>query len=198
MEPAGQMTAWTVAMDTLVKASAVAVGAASQSELQEQTAHAIAGPFADWAVVDLYGQEPERSVATARTADRALIDSLRAVSPASCPVISSAIRRGTPVVHASIDDMVLLGALPGGIPVAEALDAGSVAVAPICAPGGSCGAITVVRCSDRPYLGFHDLGVLSQIAELTAGAAERLRRPWTRGLANRGSRGATWAKRRSR
>ncbi len=178
-DPDGHMAAWTVGMDTLVKASAVAAAATNQAELQERTARAIAGPFADWAMVDLLGQTQARSVATARSTDPdpALVDSLRALSPASCPVISSAIRRGTPVVHASIDDAMLLGALPGGTPVARALDAGSVAVGPIFTPGGSCGAITVVRCIGRPYLGFRELGVLSQMAELAAVAAGRLHKP---------------------
>jgi hypothetical protein len=172
------MAAWTVGMDTLVRASAVAAAATDQAELQERTAQAIAGPFADWAVVDLFGQPQVRSVAAVQTTDPALVVSLRALAPASCPVIRSAIRRGTPVVHASIDDTMILGAFPGGTSVADALDAGSVAVGPILAPGGgTCGAITVVRCADRPYLGFRELGVLSQIAELTAAAAERLRKP---------------------
>ncbi|HEY5985490.1 MAG TPA: hypothetical protein VIV12_03760, partial [Streptosporangiaceae bacterium] len=147
------------------------------AELQERTADAIAGPFADWAMVDLFGESQPRSVAAARPADLVLVDSLRALSPATCPVISSAIRRGTPVVHASIDDVTLLGTLPGGTPVAWAIDAGSVAVGPIVAPGGSGGAITIVRCADRPYLGFRELAVLTQIAELTAAAADRLRKP---------------------
>lgn len=176
-DPVGHMAAWTVGMDTLVQASTVAAGATSPAELQERTAHAIAGPFADWAMVDLFGHAQARSVAAARHTDPALVESLRALTPASCPVISSAIRRGTPVVHASIDDTMLLGSLPGGTPVARAIDAGSVAVGPISTPGGTCGAITVVRCADRPYLGFRELGVLSQIAELTAAAAERLRKP---------------------
>lgn len=176
-DPDGHMAAWTVGMDTLVKASAVAAAATNQAELQERTARAIAGAFADWAMVDLFGQPQARSIAAAQRTDPALVDSLRALSPASCPVISSAIRRGTPVVHASIDDAMLLGALPGGTPVAQALDAGSVAVGPIFTPGGSCGAITVVRCTGRPYLGFRELGVLSQMAELTAAAAARLRKP---------------------
>jgi hypothetical protein len=175
--PVGHMAAWTVGMDTLVKASAVAAAAINQAELQERTAHAIAGPFADWAMVDLFGDWPGRSVAAAQHTDPVLVDSLRTLSPANCPVISSAIRRGTPVVHASIEDAMLLGALPGGTPVTRALDAGSVAVGPILAPGGSCGAITVVRCASRPYLGFRELGLLTQIAELTAAAADRLRKP---------------------
>ena len=40
---------------------------------------------------------------------------------------------------------------------------------------GTCGAITVVRCGTQPPLGFRELGILSQIGELTGAAADRLR-----------------------
>jgi hypothetical protein len=41
--------------------------------------------------------------------------------------------------------------------------------------GDVCGAITVVRCGTQPPLGFRELGILSQIGELTGAAAGRLR-----------------------
>ena len=40
---------------------------------------------------------------------------------------------------------------------------------------GSAGAITVVRCGTQAPLGFRELGILSQIGELTGAAADRLR-----------------------
>jgi hypothetical protein len=46
---------------------------------------------------------------------------------------------------------------------------------PIVAADGICGAITVVRCGMQDSLGFRELGILSQIGELTGAAADRLR-----------------------
>ena len=43
------------------------------------------------------------------------------------------------------------------------------------AADGVCGAITVVRCGTQAPLGFRELGILSQIGELTGAAADRLR-----------------------
>ena len=70
--------------------------------------------------------------------------------------------------------MATLGELPGDGPVADGLDARSAAVGPIVAVTGVCGAITVVRCGTQPPLGFRELGILSQIGELTGAAADRL------------------------
>jgi hypothetical protein len=69
----------------------------------------------------------------------------------------------------------VLGELPSGGPVADGLDARSAAVGPIVAAAGVCGAVTVVRCGVQPPLGFRELGILSQIGELTGAAAGRLR-----------------------
>ncbi len=69
----------------------------------------------------------------------------------------------------------MLGELPSGGPVADGLDARSAAVGPIVAAAGVCGAITVVRCGTQPPLGFRELGILSQIGELTGAAADRVR-----------------------
>jgi hypothetical protein len=40
--------------------------------------------------------------------------------------------------------------------------------------GVARGAITIVRCADHPDAGFVELGVLSQIADLTNAAVTRL------------------------
>jgi hypothetical protein len=55
------------------------------------------------------------------------------------------------------------------------IGARSVAVGPILAGDGACGAITVVRSRVGPRLGFRELGILSQIGRLAGAAAERLR-----------------------
>ena len=41
--------------------------------------------------------------------------------------------------------------------------------------GDVCGAITVARCGTQPPLGFRELGILSQVGELTGAVADRLR-----------------------
>lgn len=170
-----QATAWAIGIDALAKASAVAAAATDEAALREGTARALAGQFADWVLVDLMGPADTRTVAAGGQADPELLDLVCRVRPADSPLISSAIQRGTPVVYARIDDDLLLGTLPGGGPVTAALAARSVAVGPITAPAGDCGAITVVRCQERPYLGFRELGVLAQIADLVGAAAQRLR-----------------------
>ncbi len=76
---------------------------------------------------------------------------------------------------APIGEATALGELPGGEPVAAALDARSAAVGPIVAAGGVCGAITVVRCGEHAPLGFRELGIVAQIGELAGAAADRLR-----------------------
>jgi hypothetical protein len=69
----------------------------------------------------------------------------------------------------------MLGELPSGGPVADGPDARSAAVGPIVAATGVCGAITVVRCGTQSPLGFRELGILSQMGELTGAAADHLR-----------------------
>jgi GAF domain-containing protein len=167
--------AWALGIDTLARASAVAAAATCEADLREGTAWAIAGPFADWVLVDLPSDNTmERSAATP-AGDPGLLGLLNAMRADACPVIRSAIEQGTPVVRAASEDESLLGALPGRGPVARLLRAAWVAVGPVTGPDGLRGAITAVRCTGRPYLGFRELGVLSQIADLTATAAQRLR-----------------------
>jgi GAF domain-containing protein len=137
-------------------------------------AEALSGKFADWVFVDFLSSPPRRAV-SAREPDPALLAALGEVAAQSCPVISSVVRRGTPEVRASIDDEWMLGGLPDGRPVAAVIGARSVAVGPIIADDGACGAITVVRSRIGPRLGFRELGILSQIGRLAGVAAERLR-----------------------
>ncbi|HEY1343374.1 MAG TPA: hypothetical protein VGF54_00135 [Streptosporangiaceae bacterium] len=79
------------------------------------------------------------------------------------------------MVCAPIDGATALGELPGGRPVADGLDARPAAVGPIVTAAGACGAITVARCGTHSPRGFRELGILSQIGELTGAAADRLR-----------------------
>src|SRR5215472_13201868 len=174
-DPTVPVAAWAVGLDTLARASSVAVTATDERGLRTGLAQAIAGPFADWVFVDvLDAGEAWRAVA-ARYPDPGLAGQLLGIRLETCPLIWSAIQRRTPVVCAPIDEATGLGELPGGGPVADGLDARSAAVGPIVAAGGVCGAITVVRCGPRAPLGFRELGILSQIGELTGAAADRLR-----------------------
>jgi hypothetical protein len=140
--------------------------------LQADSAEALAGSFADWAFVDLDGSHPTRAVA-GRHPDPELAALLTQVSLEQCSLITSAMQRRAPVVAAAGDDS-LLGRLPGGRGVAPALGANSAAVAPVVEEGEAHGAITIVRCADSPDVGFVELGVLSQIADLTNAAVTRL------------------------
>jgi GAF domain-containing protein len=174
-DPAAPVAAWAVGLDTLARASAVAVTASDERALRSGLAQAIAGPFADWVFVDVLAAGGACRAVAARYPDPALAGQLLGVRPEACPLIWSAIERRTPVVCVPIDEATGLGELPGGGPVADGLHARSAAVGPIVAAGGVCGAITVVRCGPRAPLGFRELGILSQIGELTGAAADRLR-----------------------
>lgn len=174
-DPTAPAAGWAVGLDTLARASSVAVTATDERGLRTGLAHAIAGPFADWVLVDLLDADGAWRAVAARHPDPALAGQLRGIRPETCPLIWSAIQRRTPVVCVPIDEATGLGELPGGGPVADGLDARSAAVGPIVAAGGVCGAITVVRCGTEAPLGFRELGILSQIGELTGAATDRLR-----------------------
>ncbi len=173
-DPAVPAVAWTVGLDTLARASAVAVTATDEPRLRADVAHAVTGLFADWAFVDVLSTGQGKRAVAARHPDRDLTGQLLEIHPETCPLIWSAIQRRTPVVCAPIGDVAALGVLPGGTPVANGLNARSAAVGPIMAAAGIRGAITIVRCGDHPPLGFRELGILSQIAELTGAAADRV------------------------
>src|SRR5215471_17578929 len=177
--------AWAVGLDTLARASAVAVSAADELGLRTDLAYAIAGPFADWVIVDVLGGGGSWRAVAARHPDPGLAAELLGIRLETCPLIWSAIQRRTPLVCAPIGEAAVLGELPGGAQVTDGLGARSAAVGPIVAAAGVCGAITTVRCEEQPPLGFRgeqpplgfrELGILSQIGELTGAATDRLRR----------------------
>ena len=167
--------AWAVGLDTLARASAVAVTATDERRLRTDLAHAITGPFADWVFVNVLDAGGAWRAVAARHPSFGLTGQLRGIRLETCPLIWSAIQRRTPEVCAPIGEAAALGELPAGEPVAAALDARSAAVGPIVAAGGVCGAITVVRCGEHPRLGFRELGIVAQIGELAGAAADRLR-----------------------
>jgi len=171
--PHDWVRAWTIAMDALARASVAAAAATAGEQLPAQTADALAGPFADWAVVDL-GDAPRRRAVAARRPDPRLAALLTAVDRAECPLISSAMEHCGPLLASPVEGESLLGSLPDGRPVIGVLGAHSVAVAPLVSDGTARGAITIVRCADSPGVGFVDLGVLSQITDLTRAAVTRL------------------------
>ena len=164
---------WTIAMDALARASVAAAAATAGERLRAQTADALAGPFADWAFVDLGDGPPWRAVA-ARRPDPRLATVLTAVGWAECPLITSALEHGAPLLASPVEGESLLGRLPDGRPVIGVLGAHSAVVAPLISEGSARGAITIVRCVGSPAAGFVDLGVLSQIADLTCAAVTRL------------------------
>ena len=164
---------WTIAMDALARASVAAAAATAGEQLRAQTADALAGPFADWAFADLGDGPPWRAVA-ARRPDPRLAALLTAVGRAECPLITSALEHGAPLLASPVEGESLLGRLPDGRPVIGVLGAHSAVVAPLISEGSARGAITIVRCVGSPAAGFVDLGVLSQIADLICAAVTRL------------------------
>jgi GAF domain-containing protein len=172
-EPPWWAQARVAAMDALASAAVAAAGARAEAELQARIAASLGGRFADWVIVDLIGSGHPRAVA-ARRPDPALADALSHVPLNSCPLITSAVRRRTPVVRAPIDDESLLGSLPDGRLVTGSLAACSAAVGPIVVGGTSLGAITIARGAGGRHIGFVELGALGHIAALTAAAIERL------------------------
>jgi len=171
--PQDWVRTWTIAMDALARASVAAAAATAGEQLRAQTADALAGPFADWAFVDLGDGPPWRAVA-ARRPDPWLTDVLSAVGRAECPLVTSALEHGAPLLAAPADDESLLGRLPDGRPVIGVLGVHSAVVAPLVSEGSARGAITIARCAGSPAAGFVDLGVLSQVADLTCAAVTRL------------------------
>lgn len=163
----------------LAAAGRAAAGAITEPDLLQSLADALVGQFADWAIVDLVDlvgdTDASRAVAS-RLPAPLLSKALAAASPQACPLVRDAMTRNTPAVCASLDDPRLLGALADGRTVADALHAQSAAVGPISAEGGACGAITIVRGPERPYVRFGELQTLSRVAEFAAAAMGRLRR----------------------
>jgi GAF domain-containing protein len=169
------VSAWTIGLDTLARAAAAAVTASAEAQLRSATADALSGRFADWVFVDFLTSSTPRRAVSARRPDPGLAAALGAVPAESCPVITSAVQHCTPQVRAAIDDQWMLGSLPDGRPVASVIGAQSVAVGPILFSGAARGAITIVRGTGAPRLGFRELGILSHIARLAGAAADRLR-----------------------
>jgi len=97
--PQDWVRTWTIAMDALARASVAAAAATAGEQLRAQTADALAGPFADWAFVDLGDGPPWRAVA-ARRPDPWLTDVLSAVGRAECPLVTSALEHGAPLLAA--------------------------------------------------------------------------------------------------
>ena len=173
-DQASTASVWTLAVETMAKAAAVAAAATREEDLRQGTAAALCGSFADWVFVGLIGRDaPQRAVAGCG-ADPALSGLLAGMPLGAAPLIRSAIQRRTPVIEAPVGNQWLLGSLPGGDPVAGAVGAHSAAAGPIVADGDACGAITIVRSAARPYVRFVELGFLSYIAELAGIAAKRL------------------------
>ena len=164
---------WTIAMDALARASVAAAAATAGERLRAQTADALAGPFADWAFVDLGDGPPRRAVA-ARRPDPRLATVLTAVGWAECPLITSALQHRAPLLASPVEGDSLLGRLPDGRAVIDVLGAHSAVAAPLVSEGSARGAITIVRCAGSPAASFVDLGVLSQITDLTCAAVARL------------------------
>jgi hypothetical protein len=172
-----QPAVWTLAVETLATASAVAAAATVEDDLGQGTASAICGAFADWVFVDLIRSGQPRRAVAAYPANPGLTGLIAGIPLWESPMISSAVQRQTPVIEAAVGNQWLLGSLPDGKPVAGAVGAQSAAVGPIItADGAACGAITIVRTAARPYVRFVELGFLCHIAELTGVAVKRLRR----------------------
>jgi GAF domain-containing protein len=166
---------WAVAFDTFARASRAAAAAVAEQGLQESMAAALTGRFADWAFVDLLRGAQSRRAVACPVPDTPLIAALAGLPLHDCPLARSVVQRRTPLVYATVDDPSLLGSLPDGRPVAGALHARSAAAGPVITAHGPCGAITIVRCTGKPYVSFGELQILSEIAELAGAAVDRLR-----------------------
>jgi len=161
-------------MDALAAAGEAAVAATDEADLMASTAAALAGPFADWVIVDLpSARHASRSVAGTRSRPD-LAAAVAELEITDSPVTKSAVDRCTPLVQAEVADSSELGVLPDGQRVADALGARSYAVSPIAVSGRARGAITIVRDRSSPPVTFLELNVLAHIADLAAAALERL------------------------
>jgi GAF domain-containing protein len=82
-------------------------------------------------------------------------------------------RRASPEVHADIEDRGLLGKLPDGREVVDALKVTSVAGAPIRTGRQVAGAIVIIQSRPGIHIGFDELGTLTDIADLGGAALTR-------------------------
>jgi hypothetical protein len=113
-DPTALAAAWAVGLDTLARASSVAVTATDGRGLRTGLAHAITGPFADWVFVDALGAAGTWRAVAARHSDPGLAGQLLGIRLETCPLIWSAIQRRTPVVCALIDEATGGGGLLPG------------------------------------------------------------------------------------
>lgn len=172
--PAERVRAWTTALDAFAAAGRAAAAATATGDLLAGIAHALAGRFADWVIIDDGARGPASRLVAARRRQPVLADALAGLSGQSCPMIASAMSQRTPLVRATPDDPVELGVLPDGRPVAGVLRASSYAVSPLTVDREAIGAITIIRGEAEPHVTFLELSVLAHVADLTATAIRRL------------------------
>jgi GAF domain-containing protein len=160
-----------------VAAGEAAVAATAERDLLQATADALAGPFADWVIVDVSPWRQASRWVAGRCDEPGLATAVAGLSAHGSPGIVSAMEQRTPFVQASMTDPAELGTLPDGRRVADAFGAGSYAVSPIMAGENVIGSITIVRGDSHPHVTFPELNVLAHIADLTAAAIERMSGP---------------------
>ncbi|MDH2428470.1 SpoIIE family protein phosphatase [Sphaerisporangium sp. TRM90804] len=89
-----------------------------------------------------------------------LVQALERMDPASAPLVAHVLAGQTGVVHEMVEDDSLLGVLPDGAPVLQAMRAGSLLSIPISVGDDAHGVITLVRPRERPPFGLADLAVM--------------------------------------
>lgn len=169
---AGKLMARVTRLSETVKSACHALAvAASRDELVRGVADALAQAIADTVVVHLsINGRPYHTVVDRNPSRRALLTSLR---PDDCPFVARVTRRASPEVHAGIEDRGLLGKLPDGREVVDALKVTSVAGAPIRTGRQVAGAIVIIQSRPGIHIGFDELGTLTDIADLGGAALTR-------------------------
>ncbi|MDR2985467.1 MAG: hypothetical protein LBV34_11565, partial [Nocardiopsaceae bacterium] len=96
---------WAIALDALAAAGEAAVAATAERDLMAGTADALAGPIAEWVIVDLAaGGRGSRSVAGGRSRPRRaseaaeLAAAVAGLGVSACPLTTLAMDHGTPLV----------------------------------------------------------------------------------------------------
>ncbi|MEO3814080.1 SpoIIE family protein phosphatase [Sphaerisporangium sp. B11E5] len=123
----------------------------------------LASHTADWVLADvLRDGAARRSLVIGPTNQPTgrLVGALERMDPTSAPLVARALTGQGGVVHEMVEDDSLLGVLPDGSPVLNAMRAGSMLSVPITAGDETQGAITLVRLRDRPPFGLADLALM--------------------------------------
>jgi serine phosphatase RsbU (regulator of sigma subunit)/PAS domain-containing protein len=140
----------------------------SEAVTLQRCARLLAGEMATWVIVDVErGGRLRRQFVIGPPGEAAddLSRQMRRSDPEPDTLTARVHAAGKPALLATVDDTAVLGAGPGGTPLAMLLGATSVLSVPIPDGGTSYGALTLVRLAADPRFEVADLALLEEIGQ---------------------------------